>query len=338
MCIDVDARDAASGKVINSRWRRIGFTLIELLVVIAVVGILVGLLLPAVQAARDSARRSQCTNNLKQLTVAAHNFAAERGYLPPGYLGPRPPQTIMSPTGKIQNYDDQQIGLMAYLLGHLEEGIVFSEIPPKMLDVQRLPKYQIWTLDVPTWRASTNSLPILSCPSAPLGQPPGGVLFFLNTYFRASDGTLVVESGAYPAAFGKFAGKTNYIGSGGAFGKIGIPEYDLFRGVFTNRSSTRFSQIVDGTSHTLLIGEAIGSVEAGELTQVHSWMGCGSLPLAYDFGDTENWGAFNSGHPNSVGFSRADGSVHYLDVEISPDVLYALGGTCDGGSTNDGGQ
>ncbi len=100
-----------------------GFTLVELLVVIAIIGILVSLLLPAVQAAREAARRTQCTNNLRQIGLAIHNYHDTIGFLPPGVV-----------------YDDDDYGWGTYILPYAEQQALFTLINPDGKNDIRNPK------------------------------------------------------------------------------------------------------------------------------------------------------------------------------------------------------
>ena len=122
-----------------------GFTLVELLVVIAIIGVLVALLLPAVQAAREAARRTQCINHLKQLGLAMLNFEHARHHLPVGLLGPPPG----SSTGGFMGHT-----ALAFLLPYHEQG-----------DVERLFDYEKHWLDPANHDATTQQIFIYRCPS-----------------------------------------------------------------------------------------------------------------------------------------------------------------------------
>jgi len=98
--------------------RHYGFTLVELLVVIAIIGILIALLLPAVQAAREAARRTQCNNNLKQLGIALHNYHDSHGTFPPAHLE----------TGTTGPTFRHHFGWLAYLLPYIEQENVYRLI------------------------------------------------------------------------------------------------------------------------------------------------------------------------------------------------------------------
>lgn len=317
-----------------------GFTLVELLVVITIIGTLMGLLLPAVQSSRESARRIDCTNKLRQIGLAANHYHASHKSFPPGYLGSVPPVAVVD-----RNVNDQYFGVIPYLLPFLDHSSHYRLIDLHLLNVnQSLPPW--WTNDG-AWAAAQYRLSDFLCPSAPeaiSGEatntgsfPTKAVLTELHTY---SDSTGVWLSGM--AYFDDDAtnalGLTHYVGSAGLFGVINIPYFDRYRGVFTNRSRVPISLITDGASKTLLFGEAFGQrkydgsfdhLTGGELVYGSSWMGCGSLPLYWGLGDG-TWYQFSSLHPGVVPFCYVDGSVHMLAKETSLEVLYALGGINEG--------
>src|SRR5690242_4084853 len=105
------------------RRHRVGFTLIELLVVIAIIGVLIALLLPAVQAAREAARRAQCINNMKQLGIALHNYHSANNSFPVGFLYPQPSQTY--PGVPALHY---RWSVLAQLTPYLEQTSVYNAL------------------------------------------------------------------------------------------------------------------------------------------------------------------------------------------------------------------
>lgn len=315
-----------------------GFTLIELLIVISLIGVLLALLLPAVQAARESARRAQCQNHLRQLGLAALEFESTHRRLPPGHLGPAPPYRVTT-AGLITERDHQLVGLLPFLLPYIEQVALFNKIPPIALDIDHEPTSQIWALNPGAWDAANNAISLLICPSASPLPANRGVLLFLNPYFERDKGLLILESSTPQVKLTAGVGTTNYLGNAGYFSTVGVEEVDEWRGPFTVRSRTSIREIVDGTSTTLLLGEAVGSAQNGELELAYSWMGCGVMPLGLGLGSVGSWSNFSSEHIGVVGFAYADGGVHFLSLEISQNALEALGGIAEGElvseSTND---
>src|SRR5215475_9922340 len=106
--------------------KRSAFTLIELLVVIAIIGVLIGLLLPAIQKVREAANRMSCTNNLKQLGISAHNYQGTFNKLPPGYLGPLN-NTTASKTA-LADPTIQWVGVLTFLLPYMELNQIYQQI------------------------------------------------------------------------------------------------------------------------------------------------------------------------------------------------------------------
>ena len=214
--------------------RRRGFTLIELLVVIAIIAVLIALLLPAVQSAREAARRIQCTNNLKQIGLALHNYHSQQNCFPPGYLSLRDPVTF--------DNDGPGWGWAARSLSQMEQGPLFNSIN-FVLGIE-FPANQ-------TARLTTISS--FFCPSD---------AWRLDT-FTVVDST---TTGTTPGAPICDVASSNYVGSVGSGDPSslypyiiddddGPPGRDNGNGIFFRNARSRIAQILDGTSQTFLVGE-----------------------------------------------------------------------------------
>jgi prepilin-type N-terminal cleavage/methylation domain-containing protein len=196
-----------------------GFTLVELLVVITIIGILISLLLPAVQSAREAARRLQCGNNLKQLGVALHNYHAAIGSFPPGAIW-----KVVN--GSLVKYSGSRVNFHAHLFPYTEQAAVYQLIE--------------WQYDT-VWayghsaEATKNALAYLMCPSDGTG---GKLLVVTGDTQRWS--------------------RCNYFGvfNGLQIGDLGSTD-PLKWAFFDGNRSTTVADIRDGTSNTLAVAEGL---------------------------------------------------------------------------------
>jgi prepilin-type N-terminal cleavage/methylation domain-containing protein len=337
----------------NSHLRRgRGFTLVELLVVIAIIGILIALLLPAVQAAREAARRSQCSNNLKQIALAAINYESANKVFPPGSLGdlPTTPTDGAAPpryTGSLPVPDPdvatlgnfQYLGTLPYLLPPMELDALFEQIQVRTnVRHQDVP----WWSNTPTYQAAQAKISSFTCPSDQPWQRAVGVYVALRTTWN---GAGLVTFRASFLGNNIELGRTNYApvgdynhlnapgwGNSNAFG--GWTPIDSMTGIFANRSERRANDILDGLSNTLMFGEGMFAYN-GTNERAASWMGMGPMVLwnGLNSNNVKPYGqfaGFTSRHPLIVQFAMADGSVRPLKQTISPGVLLVLGGIRDG--------
>ena len=218
--------------------RRSAFTLVELLVVIAIIGILVALLLPAIQAVRESARRTQCINQIHQLTVALQNHHDTKGGFPPG---------VLNNDGELFTFP--RITWMMHTFPFLEEGALFGAFDMKAANHCA---GGVW-LDPKNQPAVGKSIEGLLCPTDGEGD-----LFH-----------------SHPGCGGK-AARANYAGFFGNVNMGGVLDYFKNPSIFSasppnhrpaafmmNRS-VKISKILDGTSHTMVIGEILKGVSGDD--------------------------------------------------------------------------
>lgn len=229
------------------RRMRHGFTLIELLVVIAIIAILIALLLPAVQQAREAARRTQCKNNLKQIGLALHNYHDVYNVFPPG-------RTRNTYSGIVSAWYTGNIAWLPRLLPQIEQSAVFTSIDWNMGQGTSATDGHGGANGVNPTGARRQIIPAFRCPSDPgNGQVP----------WIDPAGNRVVGS----AANGGYA-PTNYLGSVGRTTRLGVNP----PGLFGQNTRKGMRDMVDGTSNTLAVAEGvigfyrIASNDTGNLT------------------------------------------------------------------------
>jgi prepilin-type processing-associated H-X9-DG protein len=295
-----------------------GFTRVELLVVITIIGSLIALLLPAVQAAREAARRLQCGNNFKQVGLALHNYHTVKGCFPVGMFD-----------ATTKSGDPAWWGWSVYLLPYLEQQGVYD-----MIDFGATAAQGGYFAAGKNQQSCAIPISAYLCPS----DPQAGELAWVNNgpYYHGPD----PDDDAALTDMCGVADSAEWTVNG--YDPKGFPQVD---GVFGAYEPCTIALIRDGTSNTLAVGEVTGKgsgTRRGELWVTYNLLDTldginglhtvpgGTYPDGYV-------GCYSSGfasfHPGGCNFVLADGSVHFLSQNMSsgpmpagqpPSVLHAL--------------
>ncbi len=336
-----DYRPVRAARRIATSPRSAGFTLVELLVVIAIIGVLVALLLPAVQSAREAARTAECKNNLKQIGLAFQNHLTTQGHYPTGGWGPHWVGDPLRGFGV-----DQQSGWVFNILPYIEQGALRSL--PDDGDAATITAQQKSNAA----KMIQTPLSVMNCPSRRRATTYPYVLgASWNTY--DADVTTQVARSDYAVNAGGNAPDNGggYPSSYAAAATFNWPSNTQHTGVSFYRSLVRQAHVRDGVSSTYAVGEknlmpdhyTTGSNGAdnhsmfqGSDWDIQRWAGPSS-PLRRDQPGVDSYSSFGSAHAAGVNFVMCDGSVHTVHYGIDDDIHRRLADRRDGQPVGMGG-
>ena len=335
---------AENGRMTLRVDRRRGFTLVELLVVIAIIGILVALLLPAVQAAREAARRIQCTNNLKQYGIGIHNYHDTHLVIPPA--GMWSPHLSTDPDQAAR----PRIGWQVRVLPFMEQEVMYNKLDMRL--------YEAWATPLPKTEnpnalAREHQVAYAMCPS-------DTSLEFRDQWAQSSY-TGSIGSQLVPSSDGActiFATPlTHYEDPQGSTPFGDEISKALVSGMFSRRGMViALRDVIDGTSNTFMVGEYLntctdstegwwsfnggGNAHSGTSVPLNTMTTCvnneqEAIDLFYpepQCWEKNNWNlswGFRSEHPTGAQFVFADASVHFIPDNIDYFTYQYLGGRRD---------
>lgn len=337
--------------------RRRGFTLIELLVVIAIIAILVALLLPAVQQAREAARRTQCKNNLKNIALASHNYHDVHKRFP---VAPKFKNQLVGSSHSADYFDNQHVGVMAVMLPYMEQINLYESIrtdvnikkkpsthgpgtPPNDGDVRTY-----WSHGA-SWTAAQTRISSYLCPS----DDGRGDRSCIDVYAfdsgapgpKTGDNRPTINAWFFGGQ-GQNFGATNYLGCSGPgsvnmrltpadntggdqwhtqITNLGETNWNEYLGMYDGRERRRIRDVLDGTTNTVAFGEITG----GD-SYTYMWMGSSSCPTTMRSGAFAQFGFlpssdavwnFSSKHTGGFQVAMGDGSVRFISDNINAIVF-----------------
>lgn len=319
-----------------------GFTLVELLVVIAIIGILIGLLLPAVQAAREAARRLKCVNNVKQIVLSMHNFHDQHGCLPP--------ETNLN--------DSQGLGILSKLLPYMERVNIYDKIDfksPYKEDEGDSEEEYTGNETYAKIRVDEFLCPSCSNVHSSMYEAYHQEKDCFTTHYYGIAGAVGEKSASTQYHLIRTA-EENSLSYGGQT-QSGGPCPD--NGLFFENDSVSFRDITDGLSNTIALGEIADHRYQGYLAWVRGGYSFSPYgPILYVSAKGVEWpinilksestlknenttdsqkyrtfyssGAFSSQHPGGAVFGLIDGSVRFVSEQIELKMFKGAASRADG--------